>query len=72
MRIEKENKWNTESNMVNNENSFTAFEHFETMLFMHTQKAVYCHLPWSRGVIKRAIGIHIKMPSWEQISLSQL
>ena len=49
--------------MVNNENSFTAFKHFETMLFMHTQKAVYCHLPCSRGVIKPAIGIHTKMPS---------
>ena len=46
--------------MVNNENSPRVFKHFKTMSFMPTQKAVYCHLPRSRGVIKQAIRIYIK------------
>ena len=49
--------------MINTENSPSVFKHFETMSFMPTQKALYCHLPQSRGVIKQAIEIDIKMPS---------
>ena len=65
MRIEKENKWNTKTSMVNTENSPKVFKHFETMSFMPTQKAAYCYIQRSRG-------INIKMSSWEQIPLNQL
>ena len=60
MVIEKENKRNTKTNMVNIENSPSVLKHFKTMPFMPTQKAVYCNLPQSRGVIKQAIRINIK------------
>ena len=49
--------------MVNTENSPGVFKHFRTMSFMPTEKAVYCHLPRSRGVMKEAIAINIKIPS---------
>ena len=49
--------------MVNTENSVRVFKHFKTMYFVPTRKAVYCHLPLSRGVMKQTIGINIKMPS---------
>ena len=55
---------------MNTESSPRVFKHFETMSFMPTKKALYCHLPQSRGVIKQAIEIDIKMPSWEQIPFS--
>ena len=62
MGIEKENKLNTETNMVNTENSPRVFKYFETMYFRPKQKAVYCHLTRSRGVINQAIRINTKMP----------
>ena len=72
MGVEKESRWNTETNIVNTENSPRVFKHFETMSFMPTRKAVYYHWPRSRGVIKPVIEINIKMPSWEEIPSSQL
>ena len=55
MEIQKENMLNTETKMVSTENSLRVIKHFETMSFMPTQKAVNCHLPRSRGVIKQMI-----------------
>ena len=67
----QENKWSTENNIDNIENSPRVFKDFEKIL-MPTQKNVYFHLLPSRGVIEQTIGTNIKMPSWEQISFSQL
>ena len=70
MEIEKENKGNTETSMVNTEKSSRVFKHFETMSFMPTQKAVYWVLRWWRGVNKQVTGINVKILSWEQILFS--
>ena len=52
MGIKKENKRNIKTNMVSIKNCHKLFKHFETMSFMPTQKALYCHLQRSRGLLK--------------------
>ena len=42
MRIEKENKWNNEANMVSTENSPRILERFKTISIMPTRKVVNC------------------------------